>query len=132
VTLPVPVLDDRTYDQLVAELLGRIPAYTPEWTNQQASDPGVTLLELFAFLGENLLYRFNQIPDATRLWLLRMLQVPPLPARPSSGLVTLSQQSASLGPAPRVDKGSTVRAGSVPFETLEDLVSVPVTTRALA
>jgi hypothetical protein len=132
VTLPVPVLDDRSYDQLVAELLGRIPAYAPEWTSQQASDPGVTLLELFAFLGENLLYRFNQIPDATRLWLLRMLQVPPLPARPSSGLVTLSQQSPSLGPAPQVDKGGTVRAGSVPFETLEDVVSLPVTARALA
>jgi len=132
VTLPVPVLDDRTYDQLVAELLGRIPAYTPEWTNQQASDPGVTLLELFAFLGENLLYRFNQIPDATRLWLLRMLQVPPLPARPSSGLVTLDQQSPSPGAAPQVDKGSTVRAGTVPFETLEDVVSLPVTARALA
>ena len=131
-SLPVPVLDDRTYDQLVAELLGRIPAYAPEWTNQQASDPGVTMLELFSFLGENLLYRFNQIPDATRLWLLRMLQVPPLPARPSGGLVTLGQQSPSLGPPAQVDKGSTVRAGSVPFETLEDLVSLPVTARALA
>jgi Baseplate J-like protein len=131
VSLPVPVLDDRTYDQLVAELLGRIPAYTPEWTNQQASDPGVTLLELFSFLGENLLYRLNQIPDATRLWLLRMLQVPPIPARPSSGLITLGQQSPSLGPAPQVDKGSTVRAGSVAFETLEDAVSLPVTARAL-
>ena len=84
-SLPVPVLDDRTYDQFIAELLGRIPAYTPEWTNQQASDPGVTLLELFSFLGENLLYRFNQIPDATRLWLLRMLQVPPQrPGRPAA------------------------------------------------
>ena len=131
-SLPVPVLDDRTYDQFVAELLGRIPAYAPEWTNQQASDPGVTLLELFSFLGENLLYRFNQIPDATRLWLLRMLQVPPQPARPSSGLVTLSQQSPSLNPPPIVNQGGTVRAGTLAFETLNDVTSLPVTARAVA
>jgi Baseplate J-like protein len=130
--MPVPVLDDRSYNQLVAELRGRIPAYTQEWTNQQESDPGVTLLELFAFLGENLLFRFNQIPDATKLWLLRMLQVPLLPARPSTGLVTLSQNSPSLDPPPQVYKGSTVRAGNIPFETLVDVVSLPVTARALA
>lgn len=131
-SVPVPVLDDRTYDQFVAELRDRIPAYTPEWTNQQASDPGVTLLELFSFLGENLLYRFNQIPDATQLWLLRMLHVPPIPARPSGGLVTLDQQSPSTGPPAHVDKGSIVRAGATPFETLVDVVSLPVTARALA
>jgi predicted phage baseplate assembly protein len=130
--MPVPVLDDRTYDQFKAELVGRIPAYTQEWTNQQASDPGVTLLELFSFLGENLLYRFNQIPDATKLWLLRMLRVPPLPARPSTGLVTLSQQSPSLNPPPTVNKGSMVRAGVTPFETLVDVISLPVTATALA
>jgi hypothetical protein len=131
-SLPVPVLDDRSYDQLVAELRGRILAYTPEWTNQQASDPGITLLELFAFLGENLLFRFNQIPDATRLWLLRMLQVPPRPARPASGLITLSQQSPSLLPPPAVNQASIVRAGSLPFETLNDVISLPVTARAVA
>ena len=131
-SLPVPVLDDRSYDQFIAELLGRIPAYTPEWTNQQASDPGVTLLELFSFLGENLLYRFNQIPDATRLWLLRMLQIPPQPARPSGGLITLSQQSPALGSPPQVNQGSTVRAGTLPFETLNDVTSLPVTARAVA
>jgi hypothetical protein len=133
VSLPVPVLDDRTYDQFVAELLGRIPAYAPEWTNQQASDPGVTLLELFSFLGENLLYRFNQIPDATRLWLLRMLQVPPQSARPSSGLITLNQKNPTLDPPPKLNQGSTkVRAGTLPFETLNDVTSLPVTARAVA
>ena len=39
-TLPVPVLDDRSYDQLLAELVARIPVYTPEWTNHGPSDPG--------------------------------------------------------------------------------------------
>jgi hypothetical protein len=130
-SLPVPVLDDRTYQQLVAELTGRIAAYTPEWTDQGASDPGVTLLELFAFLGENLLYRFNQIPDATKLWLLRLLQVPPRPGRAAGGLVTLDPKAPSLGPPVVVDAGTLLRAGSMPFETGQDLVSLPVVTRAL-
>ena len=56
VPLPSPILDDRSYQQLRDELVRRIPVYTPEWTDHNASDPGITLIELFAFLGENLLY----------------------------------------------------------------------------
>ena len=129
-SLPVPVLDDRTYAQLVAELTGRIATYTSEWTDQGASDPGITLMELFAFLGENLLFRFNQIPDATKLWLLRLLQVPPQPGRPASGLVTLDPADP-LAASPQVDAGTLLRAGPMPFETLEDLISLPVLTRAV-
>jgi len=65
--LPNPIIDDRSYQQLRDELVRRIPVYTPEWTDFNASDPGVTLIELFAFLGENLLFRFNQIPETTKL-----------------------------------------------------------------
>ena len=75
-----PILDDRSYAQLRDELVARIPVYTPEWTDHHPSDPGITLLELFAFLGENLLFRFNQIPDATKLAFLRLLDIPLRPA----------------------------------------------------
>src|SRR2546426_5873407 len=46
------------------------------YTTLFRSDPGITLIELFAFLGENLLFRFNQIPEATKLAFLRLLQIP--------------------------------------------------------
>ena len=52
--------------QLLAEARARVPVHTPEWTNLNESDPGVTMLELFAFLTDNLLYRSNRIPEATR------------------------------------------------------------------
>ncbi len=65
--LPQPILDDRSYQQLRDELVRRIPVYAPEWTDYNASDPGITLIELFSFLGENLLFRFNQIPETTKL-----------------------------------------------------------------
>ena len=77
-----PILDDRTYEQLREELVRRIPVYTPEWTNHNESDPGIALLELFAYLGEAVLFRFNQIPDATKVAFLRLLGVAPRTARP--------------------------------------------------
>ena len=61
--LTPPIIDDRRYQQLLEEALDRVPVHTPEWTNFNNSDPGVTLVQLFAFLTENLLYRANQIPE---------------------------------------------------------------------
>src|SRR5215204_2295234 len=78
-----PTLDNRTFEQLREELLRRIPVYAPEWTDHNESDPGIALLELFAYLGESLLYRFNQIPDTTRIEFLRLLGVRPRPAQPA-------------------------------------------------
>lgn len=62
-----PALDDLTYGDLVSEVAGRIPAHSPEWTNQNASDPGFSLLDLFAFLDDTAL---NVIIDEyhTRSW----------------------------------------------------------------
>ena len=96
--LPTPILDDRSWQQLRDELVRRIPVYTPEWTDHNASDPGITLLELFAFLGENLLFRFNQVPEATRLEFLRLLQVPLRPAQPARALLELTAAAPVLVP----------------------------------
>ena len=65
-SVPAPVLDNRSYQDLVDEALARIPIHNPEWTNFNRSDPGVTLIELFAFLTESILYRANQIPERYR------------------------------------------------------------------
>ncbi len=120
--IPAPILDDRSYQQLRDELVRRIPVYTPEWTDFNASDPGITLIELFAFLGENLLFRFNQIPESARLEFLRLLQIPLRPACPANALVTLTTdklvpdgKGALTGALVAI--GSQLKAGSVPFES---------------
>lgn len=64
--LPAPRIDDRDYRALVEETLARVPVHTPEWTNFNPSDPGVTIVQLFAFLTENLIYRANLIPERNR------------------------------------------------------------------
>ena len=61
-----PRLDDRGFDDLVEELLSRVPAHTPEWV-PQAGDPGRTMLELFAWLADTILYRANLVPERQRL-----------------------------------------------------------------
>lgn len=61
--LSLPNLDDRRYDDLVEEARSLIPSYAPEWTNHNPSDPGVTLVELFAYLTELLVYRVNRVTD---------------------------------------------------------------------
>ncbi|MFJ9752249.1 putative baseplate assembly protein [Streptomyces chartreusis] len=133
--IPVPALDDRSFDDLRTELLERIAVYTPEWTDRNPSDPGVTLLELVAFLGEKLLYRFNQIPDATRAWLLRLLRVPLLPAQPARGLVSFTPQlrTPDGGPdAVGLRASTVVGAGAVRFETEQDVTALPVRVLAVA
>jgi hypothetical protein len=62
-SLPLPNLDDRSFPDLVAEACALIPRHAPEWTNFNPADPGITLLELFAWLTEITLYRLNQIPE---------------------------------------------------------------------
>lgn len=125
---PPPALDDRRFADLLEELQRRIPVYTPEWTDRSPSDPGMTLLDLMAFLGESVLHRFNQIPDATRLWLLRLLAVPLQPAQPATGLVVCTPRTGAVGlPFPFL-----VKAGETRFETNEDLTALPVTAIAAA
>ena len=52
--MPIPFyqLDDRSFEDLVSELLARIPGHTPEWTNPRVGDPGRTIIELFAWLAD--------------------------------------------------------------------------------
>lgn len=61
--IPLPNLDDCTYDDFVAQAQALIPALYPEWTNHNPSDPGITLVELFAWLSEMTVYQVDQISD---------------------------------------------------------------------
>jgi hypothetical protein len=60
--IPIPQLNDRDFNSLMEEVRALIPRYNARWTNFNAADPGITLLELFAYLCEQMLYRVNRIP----------------------------------------------------------------------
>jgi hypothetical protein len=127
--IPVPALDDRRYEDLVAELVSSIPAHTPEWTNPRTGDPGRTIIELFAWLGDALLYRANLIPERQRLAFLRLLGQPLRGARPARGLVTVSLKENETPDAIAVKPGASFTA-PVPFEARGEFTVLPVTTTA--
>lgn len=124
-----PVLDDRSYDDLVAELLARIPAHTPEWTDPRPGDPGRTLIELFAWLADTLLYRANLIPERQRLAFLRLLGIPLRPAVAARGLVTLTSDARERTDAFTLRPHGLI-SKPVPFETLGEITVLPVMAEA--
>src|SRR6476659_1335339 len=77
--LPTPNLDDRTFQDIVDEAKRLIPRYTPEWTNHNLSDPGVALIELFAWMSEMVLYRVNQVPERLYTHFLNLVGIEPFP-----------------------------------------------------
>ena len=124
-----PALDDRSFDDLVDEVLARIPAHTPEWTNPRLGDPGRTLVELFAWLTDTLLYRANLIPERQRLAFLRLLGVQMRSAVPSRGLVSVLLDDDKVTKAVYLQRSATLK-GPVNFETLSELTVLPVTAEA--
>lgn len=73
--LPSPNLDDRRFQQLVDEAKRYVQQRAPEWTDHNVSDPGVTLIETFAYLVDQLLYRLNRVPDKNYLAFLDLLGI---------------------------------------------------------
>jgi predicted phage baseplate assembly protein len=86
--LQPPRLDDRDFESLFREARNRIPRYVPEWTDWNDSDPGITLLQLQAWLAETILYRLNQLPDLNYVKFLQLLGVEQRPARPAQANLT--------------------------------------------
>ncbi len=74
-TLPEIQLDDRRFQDLVSEARQRIHRACPEWTEHNVSDPGITLIELFAWMTEMTIYRLNRVPDKLHVALLELLGV---------------------------------------------------------
>lgn len=124
-----PSLDDRRFDDLVEDLIARIPAHTAEWTNPRLGDPGRTLIELFAFLGDALLYRANLIPERQRLVFLKLLGIGLKAARPATGMVSLAFAQPTERDAVTLRPGARIN-GPVPFETLAETTVLPISGQA--
>lgn len=123
--LTVPEIDDRTFEELVAEARARIPVHNPEWTNFNASDPGITLLQLFAFMTESLLYRSSLVPERNRKKFLKLLGIGLQPAAAARGIVSFNNLKGPLQ-SEVLPEGVALFAGQVQFQTLEGLEVLPV------
>lgn len=128
-SLPVPNLDDRTWKQLVDESIRLIPRYCPEWTNHNPSDPGVTLLELYAWMTEMTLYRLNKVPEKNFLTFLDLIGVRLLPPEPARVVLQFEPAEGVDLMLPKGTQVATLQAGGgdpVTFETVRDLPLLPI------
>ena len=131
--LPAPDLDDRTFQDIVDEAKRLIPRYCPEWTNHNVSDPGVALIELFAWMSEMVLYRINQVPERLYVHFLNMVGVelfPPSVARVdlTFWLSTVLETSVVIPAGTQAMTTVGASSGSVDpvvFTTTQDLVIAP-------
>lgn len=127
--LQIPNLDDRTFNELMREAVVRIPVHTPEWNNFNDSDPGMTFVQLFAFMTENLLYRSNRIPETNYLKFITLLGIGLQPATPGRGFVHFLNERGPIQPV-EYAANSELRAGNLPFRTRNTVHILPVTSVA--
>ncbi|MEQ1701037.1 MAG: putative baseplate assembly protein [Ilumatobacteraceae bacterium] len=125
-SLPVPNLDDRHFQDIVDEAKRLIPTYCPEWTNHNVSDPGVALIELFAWMTEMTLFRLNQVPDVFFTHMLNLIGFEPFPASAARTDITFWLSGATSEPVVIPEGTEVATAGEVGeprvFTTLSDLV----------
>lgn len=125
--LPSSNLDDRDFEDIVEECLRRIPRYCPEWTDHNLSDPGITLVELFAWCTDQMLTRFNQVPRKNYIAFLEVLGIrlqPPIPAQTNLTFYLTTDVSETFT-IPRDTEVATERSAdqeAVVFSTDTDLV----------
>ncbi|GAA0377024.1 baseplate J/gp47 family protein [Bacillus horti] len=120
--LKLPHLDDRMYTQIVEEARKRIPTLTDEWTDQNAHDPGITLMELFSWLIEMQQYHLDQITSKHERKYLKLMGMIPQPAQPASVDVFLSGVDRKIF----LPQGTKFGARDQIFETLEEQWLLPV------
>jgi predicted phage baseplate assembly protein len=132
-----PTLDDRRFQDLVDEAKRQVQRLCPEWTDHNVHDPGVTLIEVFAWMTEQLLYRLNRVPDRHYVRFLELIGVRLLPPAAARVPVTF-WLSAPQPVVVRIAAGTavaTVRTETeqaVQFTTLEDLSIIPCARHSLA
>ncbi|OFI36824.1 hypothetical protein BIU82_12205 [Arthrobacter sp. SW1] len=113
-SIPVPNLDDRSFAELVAGARERIRQIAPDWTDLSVHDPGITILEAFAYLTDTLMYRLNRVPEklyAVYLNLLGTSLYPPASAETMLEFTRLASSGAASGgaaPEIRIPRGTQV------------------------
>ncbi len=130
--LEAPQLDTRKFEDLLREAQLRIPRYTPEWTDFNDSDPGITLVQLFAWLTEMMLYQMNRVPERNYIKFLQMLGIELQAAQAATAHLSFvakpdAPQVQSIAPRSQVS-AQPPDGDPLTFETLEglDLIRVPL------
>ncbi len=128
--LPAPNLDDRTFQGLVDEAKRLVQNRCPEWTDHNVSDPGVTLIEAFAQMVDQLIYRLNRVPDLNYIKFLELIGVELRSPAPAQGKVTFwlsapQPQTVLVRNETQVATPRTDIHEPIVFSTTRDLEIIP-------
>lgn len=130
--LPFPNLDTRRWTDLVAEGRALIPRYAPTWTDHNASDPGISIIELFAWLIEQDTYRVNRIPERHRRKFLSLIGFSPQPPKAAQTVLSFTLKADSSLTLPKgMLEAKDAHGRLLPFQTLSDLQIVPTTLQTI-
>jgi hypothetical protein len=113
--LPLDNLDDRSFKDIVEDSRRKISLLNPEWTDENYHDPGITLLELFAWMTEIQQYRLDRITSRNELKFLRILGEKPAEVLPSKTVVSVSAAEESFS----ISAGTQFTTGNLVFETVD-------------
>ncbi len=126
-SLPVPNLDDRSFEEVVDEAIKLIPKYCPDWTDFNPSDPGITIIELLAWMTEMIIYRLNRVPEKNYIKFLELIGTtlkPPQAAQTwlvfnvANGAV--EEELSTIPMRTRIASGEKEKE-SIIFETIDSL-----------
>jgi predicted phage baseplate assembly protein len=135
--LPTPDLDDRDFQSLVDDAKRLVQRRSPDWTDHNVSDPGVTLIEAFAQMVDQLIYRLNRVPDRHYVKLLELIGMqlfPPTAARGTATFWLAAAQPATVLVRAETEVATprTDTEEAVIFATTADLSIVPCEVSAMA
>jgi len=112
-------LDDQRYADIVQEARGRLPWLCPTWTDHNAHDPGITIIELMAWYKEMQQYHMDQVTPAIQRRLLALAGGRARPAQAARCAIEVGPEC----PAQRELARLTNRQG-VAFELAEPIPAV--------
>lgn len=130
-SLPVINLDDRQFDDLVVEAKARLEQSLPELAGLSPGDPLYYLVDLFAHLTDQLIYRTNLIPERQRQIYLNLMAIPRRPVQPSKGMICLDLEGKSAIVPKLVKKETALSAKQTPFVTEHEVLVTPLKIRLL-
>ena len=111
--LPAVNLDDEQFEEIMEKARKTILSLHSGWTDYNYHDPGITILELLAWLKETQQFHMDQIgPEHIRQYMM-LLGEQQRHVVPATALITISQPKM-----PEViPRGSRFWASNIPFET---------------
>jgi len=128
--LDTPNLDDRDFARLLADCKNRILERCPDWDLSPAN-PGMVLVEVFAYLTDTMIYRLNRLPDKMYVELLRLLGVRLYPPTAAAARLRFSvdqprDHRIEIPAGTRVTVSSWTRGSGPPvFRTQQDVFIEP-------